>query len=184
MDRLTALWRDYLDGSDTAFEQLVTDLKDPLIMFINRFTRNLSAAEELAEDSFVELLLHKRFFNFKTSVKTYLFTIGRNKAFNLLKKQKRHPEVDVDDYSATVSDGDSLEEKVIADEKRRLVHCALERLPDDYFTVLHLIYFEGMSQDEAAKIMKKNKKQIANLVFRARAAAKKELEKEGIGYEE
>ena len=34
--------------------------------------------------------------------------------------------------------------------------------------VVHLIYFEDMSYAEAANIMKKNKKQIDNLLYRAK----------------
>lgn len=37
--------------------------------------------------------------------------------------------------------------------------------------VIHLIYFEGMSYDETARVMKKNRKQVDNLLYRA----KKEL---------
>lgn len=37
--------------------------------------------------------------------------------------------------------------------------------------VIHLIYFEKMTYDEAAKVMKKNRKQVDNLLYRA----KKEL---------
>ena len=35
----------------------------------------------------------------------------------------------------------------------------------------HLIYFENMTYDEAAKVMKKNRKQVDNLLYRG----KKEL---------
>jgi RNA polymerase sigma-70 factor (ECF subfamily) len=37
--------------------------------------------------------------------------------------------------------------------------------------VVHLIYFENMTYEEAAGVMKKNRKQVDNLLYRA----KKEL---------
>lgn len=50
--------------------------------------------------------------------------------------------------------------------------------------VLWLLYFEGMSGTDAAIIMKKNSRQISNLVYRAKSALKSELDKEGFVYEE
>ena len=35
-------------------------------------------------------------------------------------------------------------------------------------TVVYLIYFENMSYDEAARVMKKSKKQVDNLLYRAK----------------
>ena len=42
-----------------------------------------------------------------------------------------------------------------------------------------LVYFEGMSYDEAAKVMKKNKKQVDNLLYRAKAQLRSLIGKEG-----
>ena len=53
------------------------------------------------------------------------------------------------------------------------------RLNDDYRTAVHLVYFEEMSCEQAAKIMKKNKKQIENLLYRAKNALRKNLRKDG-----
>ena len=54
---------------------------------------------------------------------------------------------------------------------KRAVHSAIAKLSEDKRVVIHLIYFEEMTYDEAAKVMKKNRKQVDNLLYRA----KKEL---------
>lgn len=54
----------------------------------------------------------------------------------------------------------------------------------EYREVLHLLYFEDMSYDEAAAVLKKNNKQIKNLVYRAKKSLKIALEKEGFNYED
>ena len=54
------------------------------------------------------------------------------------------------------------------------------RLNDDYRNALLLYYFEDMSCEEIAGVMKKNRKQVANLLSRGRAALRSELEKEGV----
>ena len=60
---------------------------------------------------------------------------------------------------------------------------AMKKLNPEYAQELYLIYFEDFDHDETAKIMNKNKRQIINLVCRAKNALKKELEKEGFVYE-
>ena len=47
-----------------------------------------------------------------------------------------------------------------------------------------LIYFEDLKISEAAAVMKKNSRQMKNLVYRAKNALKTELDKEGFVYEE
>lgn len=49
--------------------------------------------------------------------------------------------------------------------------------------MLYLTYFEDFDNSETAEIMKKSKRQIENLLYRAKGALKSELEKEGFEYE-
>ena len=44
-------------------------------------------------------------------------------------------------------------------------------------------FFEELSYEETAKVLRKNKKQIDNLVYRAKGALKKILTKEGSYFE-
>lgn len=64
------------------------------------------------------------------------------------------------------------------------VHQAMKKIQPQYRQVLWLVYMEDFSNAEAAAIMKKNSRQVKNLIFRAKAALKAELEKEGFVYEE
>jgi RNA polymerase sigma-70 factor (ECF subfamily) len=50
--------------------------------------------------------------------------------------------------------------------------------------VLWLVFFEEFQNVQAASIMGKSKKQMENLVYRAKLSLKSELEKEGFVYED
>ena len=52
-------------------------------------------------------------------------------------------------------------------------------LPEDMRTAVYLVYFEDMTYREAAKVMKKNRKQIDNLLYRAKKELRNILEKDG-----
>ncbi len=177
MDNGESSYRRFLEGDEKAFGEILDMHSESLIFFINRYVNNVAIAQEISEDVFVELLIHKRRYNFKTSLKTYIFTIGRNKAISYIRKCARRPEYAYE-YIENEADKQNLEDEFIKKERERELHSAINTLNDDYKTVLHLIYFENMSYEQAATVMKKSKKQIENLVYRARQALKKELEKE------
>lgn len=71
-------YRRFLDGDESAFDDLLALYQENLIFFINRYVHNITVAEDLAADVFLDLIVHKHRYNFKTSLKTYLFMIGRS----------------------------------------------------------------------------------------------------------
>ena len=173
-----ARYRSFLNGDMESFEQLVIEYKDALIYFISRYVKDMAAAEDLAQDTFVEILLHKERYNFKTSFKTYLFTIGRNKAVDYIRKYERVSLVE--EYPDMASDEKLSEERVVREEEKKALYEAINRLKWEYQKVLYLIDLEELSYAQAAEIMDKSESQIKILIFRARKALRKELEKGGL----
>ena len=49
-------------------------------------------------------------------------------------------------------------------------------------TAVHLVYFEDLTYEDAARVMKKNKKQVANLLYRAKEKLRAILGKDGVLY--
>lgn len=141
-----------------------------LVFFIDRYVHDTHAAEDIAIDTFSDLVVHRHRYNFKVTLKTYLYMVGRSRALDYIKHRKVIDFVELSE-SESLSDEQRLEEMVLADERKRIVNSALVKLPEDMRAVVHLIYFEEMTYEEAAKVMKKKRKQVDNLLYRA----KKEL---------
>ena len=171
MDNGACSYRRFLDGEETAFDEIMKELFDNLVFFINRYVHDLHAAEDIAIDTFSDLVVNKHRYNFKVTLKTYLFMIGRSRALNYIKHRKVINFVELNETDKVPSENETLEEIIITDEKKRILNNAISSLNDDMRVVVHLIYFEDMSYSEAAKVMGKTKKQIDNLLYRA----KKEL---------
>ena len=55
----------------------------------------------------------------------------------------------------------------------------MAKLSQDMRVAVHLVYFEEMTYEEAAKVMKKNRKQIDNLLYRAKKELRIILGKDG-----
>ena len=97
--------------------------------------------------------------------------VGRSRALDYIRHRKVINFVELSEAQSVADDSAALEEMVLADERKRRVNAALGQLPEDLRVAVHLVYFEEMTYEEAAKVMRKNRKQVDNLLYRA----KKEL---------
>ena len=184
MDNGASSYRRFLDGDDTALAEIVRDYRDGLILYLNGIVNNISVAEELMEETLFKLITKKPRFNAKYSFKTWLYTIGRNVAIDYIRQNSKLSDTSFDDLENYIQDEYDLERLYIIEEQKIIVHRALKKLNTEYRQVLWLIYFEELSNIEAAAIMKKTSRQMKNLVYRAKTALKTEFEKEDLLYEE
>ncbi|MCL2298713.1 MAG: RNA polymerase sigma factor [Firmicutes bacterium] len=146
-------YRAFCAGEPEAFGQLMEEFQQPLTGFLHGYVHSLETAENLAEETFVELLLHKERFRGQNSFKIFLFSVARHKAIGYIRREQRHP---------GFPSGKSIEygESTIAG--------AIGRQPKEHQEVLRLLYLERLCYDEIAQVMRKKKKQVDNLAYRAR----------------
>lgn len=184
MDNGACSYRRFLDGDESGFVEIIRDYKNGLIFYLNGFVCDLHIAEELAEDTFVKIVIRKPRFSGRSSFKTWLYAIGRNVAIDYLKKRSRHREIPIDEIRGMTDEEADFENEFLREERRITVHRAMCRLKAEYRQILWLTYFEGFSNKEAAAVMKKKVHSIETLVSRARQALREELGKEDFVYEE
>ena len=94
---------------------------------------------------------------------------------------RRRPASSLDDCGE-ITDAADIEEYYCNEERNIALHKAVHNLNAEYRQVICLVYFEDFTNTETAKIMRKTSRQITNLLYQAKKALKKELEKEGITY--
>ena len=179
MDNGASSYRRFLNGDESAFDDVMKELFDNLVFFVDRYVHDIHAAEDIAIDTFSDLVVNKHRYNFKVTLKTYLFMLGRSRALNYIKHRKVINFVELTEADNTLAEQETLEEIILSDERKRIVNNALELLTDDMRVVVHLIYFEDLTYDEAAKVMKKNRKQVDNLLYRAKKELRIILGKDG-----
>lgn len=164
-------YRRYLQGDRAALEPLVETYSDALVRYASYYVR--SAAEDIAEDAFVALILKRKQFREEGELKAYLFRIARNKCFDHLRRAWRTAplgeELPSADFESTIEERD----------RKKALYAAMGRIEAGYRDVLLLVYIEGFSVEECTGILKKSRKQVYNLLARGKAALKKQLIKEG-----
>ena len=171
MDNGASSYRRFLDGDESAFDDIVNELFRNLVFFVDGYVHDVQTAEDIAIDVFSELIAKPRRYNFKVTLKTYLFMLGRSRALDYIKHRKVIDFVEISQAENLPGDSKSLEEIVLANERKRIVSSAVERLSSDMREVVHLFYFEDMTYEQIAKVTGKSRKQVDNLLYRA----KKEL---------
>ena len=184
MDNGASSYRRFLEGDDDGIVQIIKDHKDGLMFYLNSFVQNIHLAEDLTEDTFVKLIAQQPRFSGKSTFKTWLYAIGRNVALDFLRKNAKLPTVSAEEAMTLIADEADVARQYLCSERKLQVHKALKQLNDEYRQVLVLVYFEDFQNDQVASIMGKSKKQIENLVYRAKLSLKSELEKEGFVYED
>jgi len=183
MDNGASSYRRYLDGDDTGLIEIIKEHKDGITLYINGYVNNIFVAEDLMEETFFKIATKRPVFYGKSSFKTWLFAIARNVALDFLRHNSKTVLNSLDEYDNCSDTEVDVENEYLIKEQKVVLHRAMRKLKTEYFQVLCLIYFEDFSNAEVAKIMKKNKRQIENLIYRAKKTLKSQLEKEGFEYE-
>ena len=183
MDNGASSYRRFLEGDDDGIVQIIKEHKDGLMLYLNSFVLNIHLAEDLTEDTFVKLIANRPRFSGKSTFKTWLYAIGRNVALDYLRKNAKLPTVSAEEAMVLISDEADIALNYLRTERKIQVHNAMKRLNNEYRQVLYLVYFEEFQNQQVASVMGKSKKQIENLVYRAKLSLKSELEKEGFVYE-
>ena len=91
-------YRLFLGGDENAFEGIMREYFDGLIFFINRYVNDPHTAEDIAIDVFAYIAENRRKYNFKVSLKTYIYMIGKSRApprncTRIYRRKKNPPKV-------------------------------------------------------------------------------------------
>ena len=141
--------------------------------------KNIDIAEDIAQDVYLYILIHKEKYDFNYSLKTYLFTIAKSKALNYLKREKRITQINENE----IYDLQELEEKVFLNERKNNLKEAISRLKPEYQNAVYLADIEELSYKEIGQILNKSESGIKVLIHRARKSLEQVVRKEAGKYE-
>jgi len=175
------LYSQYLAGDEGAFESLVALYEKDLFHFILNIVRDHHDAKHLTIEAFARLAVRGKNFAGKSTLKTYLFAIGKNLAVRHAAKHKGKNNVSYDEIMGVLTDErDTPEFAMERDENKRHLNEAMLELKPDHRAVLRLLYFEDMSYRQAGKALHKSERQIEGLARRAKKALKEKLVNRGV----
>lgn len=161
-------------GEREAFANLVERWQTRLINFFYRSSGNRADAEDLAQETFVELYRVAHRYQMRGSFSAFLFTIARRRLIDSYRRSHRRPleYIDPTDYTmqhmAEAEDGTR--------EIREAFHQALASLPDNQRQAILLLQQQGLSYEEIAEVLQTTVSSVKTWIHRARTHLRQELQ--------
>jgi RNA polymerase sigma-70 factor (ECF subfamily) len=159
------LLRRHLDGDSEAFAALLHRYQRELFNFLSRFTGDASLAEDVFQETFLQLHVSAGAFDTQRRLKPWLFTIAANKARDAMRSRMRRQSAPLDaavagshDDRTTYADLmpssiPSPDESVLNLEDRQAVRKIIEEMPENLRLVLLLSYFDEMPYKDIAEML-------------------------------
>ena len=163
---------------EKAIEELLERYRAPLLYFITSFLGDVVDAEDIVSDTIVKLLIKKPLLRNEDALKIYLYKTAKHFAIDRLRKQRREKQYLEDKARLTKADIDYIDEQIGNTEEKWQLTAALRSLTPQYRQVLQLSFFEELPISQICKILGKNKKQVYNLLARAKTALAEIIQKE------
>ena len=173
------LYQRFLSGDDSGLQRLMERYGNSLTLYIDGYLHDIHEAEDLMIEAFAYFVAKRPRLR-DDGFRAYLYKSARHLALRCLQKKRRKQLFSFDDLEQEPESDVLLETLVQTDERNRVLWRCMDELAPAYREALYLVYFEGMRHAEAAAVMRKTEKQIADLVYRGRASLRKTLEREGI----
>lgn len=140
-------------GDARAFEAIYHRHRAQVYGFAMRVTGRSRAAEEVTQDAFLTLWrTAQRYDASRGALKTWLFSIARNRSIDWLRREARHDrDLEIDDVRVSrLESSERTEEQAASREQARQARQVVVRLPREQRHVIELAYFQGLTQTEIA----------------------------------
>ena len=122
----------------------------PLSAFVTRWLQNPHDASDVVNEVMIDVWRRADRFEGRAALKSWIFTIARNKAVDANRKNGRM--VYTDDVPETVDASASAVEVVAAGEDAKVLAGCMGTLSDAHRRAVHLAFYEDMSYAEIARI--------------------------------
>lgn len=162
-------------------KKIYEEYKQDVFKYLVSLTHDTSLSEDLVSETFLGALksLHK--FKGESSIKTWLFSIARNKWYEYLRKEKSNISIDDLAYNYILSESD-LDDVLIKKELYNKIINLLKSEPPRTEDII-LMRIKGYSYFEIGKKHNISESSARVIDYRAKKKIKEILIKEGIVYE-
>ena len=149
-------------GDRQAFRELVDLYKSKIYHLAYRMLGNAHEAEDVVQETFLRVYTNLGRYDPAQKFSTWIYRIGTNLCIDNLRKRKRKMSLDANMFDSEGTDGYDMlpageeelpETKLVISETQRQVREAIDRLPDQYKTIVILRYLHDMSLQEISEVL-------------------------------
>lgn len=160
-------------GSHAAFETLVNRHAKRFYATAYYLALSREDAEDVVQDAFLKLWRQPQIWDATKGAKftTWFHRIVINATLDVKRKRRTRMEP-LDAAGEIVDDGPHPDETIAAAAQQRLIDEAIKRLPEHQRLALTLCFYQGLSNEEAARVMGIHIKALQSLIMRAKTGLK------------
>jgi RNA polymerase sigma-70 factor (ECF subfamily) len=166
-------------ADDLAMQVLYRRHHDSVFRFVYRIVGLRHAAEDIANDVFLEVWRNASAFEQRSGVSTWLLAIARNKSLSERRSRKSEP-WDEDAMALIEDESDGPEATVEKRDAGAILHRCLDQLSPAHRAVIDLVYFHHKSTTEAAKVVGSGCATVKTRLFYARERLSELLSDQGV----
>jgi len=172
-------------GEEQAYEILIQRYQQPVYNLVCRLLNDPTDASDIVQEVFLKVFRNIARFRGNSSLKTWIYRIAVNEAYNHRRWFSRHlrrevalaPDTDAPTYADSLADPSRTPFDLAADrETRALVESALEILNPKFRAAVVLRDIEDLSYEEIASVLEVSLGTVKSRILRGREALRKVLE--------
>jgi RNA polymerase sigma factor (sigma-70 family) len=140
-----------INGQTNYFSYIVEKYQDIVFSIALKVLRNREDAEEMAQESFIKAFKSLHTFKGKAKFSTWIYRITYNTCISEVRKKKIHF-TSADDVQIKDETEEMNLDGIPEENREKIVKAALDKLPQDEYTLVLLYYFEDQSVEEICKV--------------------------------
>ena len=173
------------EDDERAFTELVRRFQGRVTNLISRVLNDRNGCDDLAQEVFIRVHIHRRNYRRGSKFSTWLFTIAANLAKNEIRRRvRRRNWFSLDALQEVLHDSviqlaDTTENREAGLEREQLqgeVGRAIATVPEKYRLALVLRDIEGLSYEEIAEVLGVPGGTVRSRINRARSMLKRKLQ--------
>lgn len=176
-------------GDYDAFEEIVRRFHDRVYRLAFGMTKNQAEAEEVVQDTFLNVFRSLSTFRNDASPSTWIYRVAANSALTRLRTKRRKQLLSLDEVPNGASVNGNIElldapspwsrqpdEKLLTKELGSVIDAAVDELPEKYRLVLLLRDIEGLSNEDVASTLGLTIPTVKSRLHRSRMFVRERLE--------
>lgn len=168
-----------MEGNEKAFSELFNSYCNDVYAYSFSMLKNEAFAEEIVQEVFMNIWLHRERLNPELSFKSYVFTITRNLTFNLISKIANNRKFKEEVFYNSQKSYSPIEDILAEADYDNIKNKAIEQLPPKRRIIFEMSRNKEMSYEEISKELNISVSTVKGQMSKALAEIRHFLETHG-----
>ncbi|SOD13782.1 RNA polymerase sigma-70 factor [Pedobacter xixiisoli] len=144
---------DASEGDEKAFAELFYEYSSNLLAFARKLSNNPSEAEEIIQNVFIRVWIHRDKLSEIENIKSWLYKFVVNESLTYIRKRGVRDRADLQFRTKAAIADNNIDKMVDLNELKRIVAKAVDCLPEQRKNIYNLSRNEGLSISQISELL-------------------------------